>query len=164
MSLESYQERIKRLVPKENDIIYAREGSIGLATFIPLDKNICLGQRVMLFRASQAITAAYLKYTVTDIGYKNRLLSKHRGMGAKHVNVKDIVESLIALPPIDEQKRIVQKLEELMQTCNELEESIKLSASQNEKLLQQVLREALSQPASHPERSRREAGKDEVVA
>jgi type I restriction enzyme S subunit len=64
-------------------------------------------------------------------------------MGAKHVNVKDIVESLIPLPPLSEQNRIVQKLNELMQYCNELEASIKQSESQNEKLLQQVLREAL---------------------
>lgn len=143
LSFESYQERIKRLVPKENDIVYAREGSIGLATFIPKDKNVCLGQRVMLFRASKAITHLYLIYAVTDVGYKNRLLAKHRGMGAKHVNVKDIVESLIALPPLAEQNRIVQKLDKLMQCCNELEASIKQSESQNEKLLQQVLREAL---------------------
>lgn len=143
LSFESYQERIRRLVPKENDIVYAREGSIGLATFIPKDKNICLGQRVMLFRPSNAIAHLYLIYAVTDIGYKTRLLSKHRGMGAKHVNVKDIVESLIALPPFAEQTRIVQKLDELMQYCNKLEASIKQSESQNENLLQQVLREAL---------------------
>jgi type I restriction enzyme S subunit len=48
-----------------------------------------------------------------------------------------------AIPPLAEQNRIVQKLDELMQYCNELEASIKLSESQNEKLLQQVLREAL---------------------
>ncbi|MBK7589291.1 MAG: hypothetical protein IPI22_13645 [Bacteroidetes bacterium] len=47
------------------------------------------------------------------------------------------------LPPLTEQYRIVQKLDELMQYCNELEASIKQSESQNEKLLQQVLREAL---------------------
>ena len=49
----------------------------------------------------------------------------------------------IPLPPLSEQIRIVQKLDELMQHCNELEASIKESKSQNEKLLQQVLREAL---------------------
>jgi type I restriction enzyme S subunit len=49
----------------------------------------------------------------------------------------------IPLPPIAEQNRIVQKLDELMQYCNELEASIKESELQNEKLLQQVLREAL---------------------
>ena len=54
---------------------------------------------------------------------------------------------MVPLPPLSEQNRIVQKIEELMQYCNELEASIKQSESQNEKLLQQVLREAL-QPAS----------------
>ena len=49
----------------------------------------------------------------------------------------------IPLPPLAEQNRIVQKIDELMQYCNELEASIKESESQNEKLLQQVLREAL---------------------
>ncbi len=143
LSYNSYQDRIKRLVPKENDIIYAREGSIGLATLIPKGKNICLGQRVLLFRASEAISHSYLIYVVTDIGYKNRLLAKHRGMGAKHINVKDIVESLIALPPYSEQIRIVNKLDELMKFCNELEACIKQSESQNNKLQKQVLREAL---------------------
>lgn len=49
----------------------------------------------------------------------------------------------IPLPPFSEQKRIVAKLDELMQYCDELEASIKESQQQNEMLLQQVLREAL---------------------
>ena len=47
------------------------------------------------------------------------------------------------LPPIAEQNRIVKKIDEVMQYCNELEASIKQSESQNSTLLQQVLREAL---------------------
>jgi len=50
----------------------------------------------------------------------------------------------IPLPPLSEQHRIVAKLEQLMRHCDELEQSIKLSQTQNEQLLQQVLREALS--------------------
>ena len=56
---------------------------------------------------------------------------------------EDVIELLIPLPPLSEQHLIVQKLDELMQTCDALEASIKESAAQNEKLLQQVLREAL---------------------
>ena len=63
------------------------------------------------------------------------------------LSLKILNEINFPLPPIAEQNRIVQKIEELMQYCNELEASIKQSESQNEKLLQQVLREAL-QPAS----------------
>lgn len=49
----------------------------------------------------------------------------------------------VPVPPLAEQNRIVQKSDELMQYCNDLETSIKQSESQNEKLLKQVLREAL---------------------
>jgi type I restriction enzyme S subunit len=63
------------------------------------------------------------------------------------LSLKILNEIDFPLPPLSEQNRIVQKLDELMQYCNELEASIKESESQNEKLLQQVLREAL-RPAS----------------
>ncbi|RLD57789.1 MAG: restriction endonuclease subunit S, partial [Bacteroidetes bacterium] len=49
----------------------------------------------------------------------------------------------LPLPPLSEQKAIVEKLDKLMAYCDQLEESIKNSQSQNEMLLQQVLREAL---------------------
>jgi type I restriction enzyme S subunit len=65
------------------------------------------------------------------------------GVAITRVTLEKIQKALIPLPPLSEQKRIVQKLDELMQYCNDLEASIKQSASQNEKLLQQVLREAL---------------------
>ena len=54
-----------------------------------------------------------------------------------------VFKVLFPLPPLSEQKRIVEKIDELMQYCNKLEASIKQSETQNEKLLQQVLREAL---------------------
>ena len=144
LSKESYIDRNRRLIPKENDIVYSREGSIGLAAFIPPAKNICLGQRVMLFRPQTAINHKYLKFVITEEKYKSRLLAKYRGMGAKHINVGDITASLICVPPLAEQNQIVIKIEQLMQTCDELEASIKQSRQQNEQLLQQVLREALT--------------------
>jgi type I restriction enzyme S subunit len=66
-----------------------------------------------------------------------------RGMTRLRINTTQLKNLPIPLPPLSEQNRIVQKLDELMQYCNELEGSIKQSESQNEKLLQQVLREAL---------------------
>ena len=63
--------------------------------------------------------------------------------GQKTVNQGHLSALLIALPPLTEQQRIVAKLDELMQYCDELEVSIKESQQQNELLLQQVLREAL---------------------
>ncbi len=63
--------------------------------------------------------------------------------GQQRVPSDYLINTLFALPPLAEQNRIIQKLDDLMQYCNDLEASIKQSQQQNEKLLQQVLREAL---------------------
>ena len=52
VTADAYKERTTRLIPRNNDIVYSREGSIGLIAQLP-DKKICLGQRVMLLRVSQ---------------------------------------------------------------------------------------------------------------
>lgn len=51
--------------------------------------------------------------------------------------------TLIPLPPLEEQHRIVAKLDQLMQACDGLEQSIQQSQVQNDILLQQVLQETL---------------------
>lgn len=59
------------------------------------------------------------------------------------VNNKDLVPLSFPLPPLAEQKRIVEKLEKLMKFCDELEANILESKTQAENLLQIALKEAL---------------------
>ena len=143
LSEDQYNERTRRSTLIIDDIIFAREGSIGKAVILKENKKICLGQRVMMFRPSKVILPKFLLLLTTSPNYLQKLLEKHKGMGAKHVNVKDVVASLIPLPPLHEQEQIVAKLEDLMAFCDGLEQSIKESQGYNEQLLQQVLREAL---------------------
>ncbi len=54
-----------------------------------------------------------------------------------------IREISVPLPPLAEQKRIVEKLEKLMKYCDELELNIRESKKNAESLLQVALKEAL---------------------
>jgi type I restriction enzyme S subunit len=65
------------------------------------------------------------------------------GMTVHSLKYEDFALMPIPLPPLTEQYRIVAKLERLMQTSDEIEASVKESKERNERLLQQVLREAL---------------------
>ena len=47
-----------------------------------------------------------------------------KGAAVKNLNTTRLNKFLIPIPPLEEQKRIVAKLDELMKLCDELEEQI----------------------------------------
>ena len=109
----TYNERISRLQPRENDIVYTREGSICRAAILPSDKRICLGQRVMLIRCSDGILVKYIKMLLMAPQTVAHLTSKQ-------VNVADVCNMVLPLPPSREQERIVNKLDLLIPLCEKL--------------------------------------------
>ena len=82
---------------------------------------------------------------------QSQIIDKTKQVGVQKMALNRFSSSLIALPPFQEQEQIVAKLEELMSFCDGLEQSIKESHGYNEKLLQQVLREALQPKAETKE-------------
>lgn len=109
VSETDYKNRILRLEPEVNDIVYTREGSICRAAILPKDK-ICLGQRVMLIRCPRSVSSIFLQKVLMSPYTVSTLTSKQKGIGAKHVNVSDVIMLPIPLPPYAEQKRIAEKI------------------------------------------------------
>ncbi|SMF96552.1 type I restriction enzyme, S subunit [Methylomagnum ishizawai] len=144
VSEETYKDRTKRLTPKAKDIIFAREGIVGESVIIPDGMKCCLGQRVMLFRLMSDISPNFFQLALSSPSSLRRLLELHKGIGAKHVNVADMRNALIALPPLAEQHRIVAKVDELMNLCDQLEAQLATTATNSRRLLEAVLRDALA--------------------
>ena len=116
----TYIARIARLAPQKDDIIYTREGSICRAAILPKGKKICLGQRVMLIRCAGGIFPQFLRRMLMTPMVISKLTEQQKGIGAKHVNVSDVCNLVLPLPPLAEQKRIVARLEELLPLCERL--------------------------------------------
>ena len=74
------------------------------------------------------------------------ILTKHKdalkGFNSPGINVSYFEKEIIPIPPLNEQKRIVKKVNELMKDCNELEEQVKSNQKNSELLMESVLREA----------------------
>jgi type I restriction enzyme S subunit len=144
VSDKTFDERTRRLKPSEGDIVFSREGTIGLAVILPRGLEVCLGQRVMLFRTFKEILPEYFRLVITSDLVRNTLSSKLMGTAAKHVNVKDIKKVTFRLPPTGEQKRIVEKVKELMKNCDELEDAVKRNQENSDLLMEAVLKEAFA--------------------
>jgi restriction endonuclease S subunit len=72
------------------------------------------------------------------------LVSKSKGGTIKNLLLCDLRVMTIPLPPLFEQQRIVDKLNNLMKLCDDLKTSIEHSSGLNSRLLNATLREALS--------------------
>jgi len=141
---EVHNGQLKRCRAYSGDIVMNIVGPpLGKIAIIPEDLPECnFNQAAVLIRPLKKEMNHFIFWYLNELS-EIRAIETKGVAGQDNISVTQAHNMRVPLPPIAEQKRIVQKLDELMQYCNELEASIKQSQSQNEKLLQQVLREAL---------------------
>ena len=154
VSKSTYLERIQRLEPAENDILYSREGGIlGIACRVPPNTQLCLGQRMMLIRAGSEIDSAFLEMVLNSPLITRIALAKTTGGAAPRINVATVKAYPIPLPPIGEQHRIVAKVNELTELCGRLETQLTVASNENHHLLEAVLQHALANSEINPKTS-----------
>ena len=78
-------------------------------------------------------------------GARAELLERAYGSGKPGLNLDNIRSLAIPIAPIDEQHRIVAKVEELMTVCDRLEAQLTTTQTESRRLLEAVLHQALGQ-------------------
>jgi type I restriction enzyme S subunit len=138
------QEQMKGTIVYSNDILLnITGGSLGRCSLVPSDfKEGNVSQHVCIIRPINT-NYRFIHLLILNPLFQKLVFSSTTGAGREGLPKYNLEQFIIPLPPLPEQQRIVEKLDELMRMCDELEQSIKASQGQNEKLLQQVLREAL---------------------
>ncbi len=107
-----YDTRNKRAIPRENDIIFAREAPAGNAAVILKGQNVCLGQRTVLIRPDAALVDShYLTYYILAPQQQEKLLGFSHGATVGHVNIPDLAKLPIVLPPLKAQREIASIVE-----------------------------------------------------
>lgn len=138
------QKQMNGTVVFENDILLnITGGSMGRCALVPNDFDEGnVSQHVCIIRPISLSNEFIHRLTLSPY-FQKLIFSSTTGAGREGLPKYNLEQFLVPLPPLLEQQQIVTKLEELMSFCDGLEKSIKESQGLNEKLLQQVLREAL---------------------
>ena len=135
ISLEEYE----NYKLEKRDILIARTGgTVGKTFLIENDlKNMksVYASYLISIKPSINIDEKYLKNYFDTPLYWRLIKEKSQGTGQPNVNAPSLKSLSIPLPPIEEQKRIVSKVESLMKICDLLEEKITLNEKISENLL-----------------------------
>ncbi|EHS90972.1 restriction endonuclease subunit S [Klebsiella michiganensis] len=128
ISQETYDFWSKRCPPSPGDIIFTREAPMGEALIIPPNVKWCLGQRTMLIRVMhEFVSNEFLLLALTEPHLLERASVNAVGLTVKHLRVGDVENLNIPLPPLNEQYRIIDKVNILFEYCNTLKSNIKAS-------------------------------------
>lgn len=129
---DSYNEWMRRGIPKKGDVIFTTEAPLGEVAEIRTNEKLAFAQRVIIMEPkNQYLNNHYLLYALQDKKLKNRIAAKASGttvIGIKSAELKKIV---IDLPSIEIQERIADIL-------YSLDEKIALNVAINNNLQQQL--------------------------
>ena len=143
VSNTTFNKRIERLRPQSGDVLYSREGGIlGIACMIPPNVELCLGQRMMLFRTKPDFQAELLMHWLNSPVILRRVQELTGGSASPHLNVRDIKNFPTPIPPVPEQHEMVRRVESLFALADNIEQRYKKARAFIDKLTPSLLAKA----------------------
>ncbi|SHH24221.1 restriction endonuclease subunit S [Clostridium grantii] len=148
VSIEDYEKYIKNVKPEEGDILLTRVGSnIGEATVIDQELDFAIYVSLCLIKFNKLyMDSKYVCLWLNSPDGTNKSISNILGRGTSqgNLNLTLIRNFIIPIPPLNEQKQIIEKVDSLMALCDELEKRIEQSKKNSELLMESVLQEAFN--------------------
>ena len=141
---EIASEKLSSYILHKNDIVIARTGGTVGKSFIIKDISCTSVFASYLIRVQllENINATYIKKFIESPLYWDQLIDKTTGTGQPNVNATSLSQLILPLPPLDEQERIVAKLDELMINCDQSETKAEEMKNYTKKLFEASLKEA----------------------
>ena len=140
---EDYKEDLSQYLVKQGDLVIAMSGATtGKVGFNNTNQEFILNQRVGLFRTKTALELIYLFYFLLDRVEENLQIST--GSAQPNLSTEQIKHTPFPLPPLDEQKRIVAKVDACFAQLDALAEQLKAQRQHIQQSKKALLQRAVS--------------------
>ena len=111
ISIEEHNELKKRCNPQTGDILLTKVGTTGIPVIVDNDRDFSLFVSVALIKFNHNyINPAYFIYLLKSPLVQDQAAENTRGVGNKNWVLSDIENTLLVIPPLAEQKRIVEQI------------------------------------------------------
>ena len=110
--LANFTEWTRRGAPRAGDVLFTREAPAGEAALVPEDLDVCLGQRMMLYRPdSTKILPEFLLQAIYDEPARRFINLATNGSTVGHLRVGDVGSVPVRVPSLPAQQELVAKLD-----------------------------------------------------
>jgi len=125
ISKEEHLELIKRCKPEKGDILFCRIGTLGKALKLRDNFEFSIFVSLGLLKFVDNSLGDYLeKFLNSPEFYRQIEIVKVGGSHTNKINLRDVPNFLIPIPPLEEQKIIVNKVNSIMSIIDKLEKEL----------------------------------------
>jgi type I restriction enzyme, S subunit len=137
-----HEEIYSRCDPSYGDVLYIKDGATtGIATINQIKEPFSMLSSVALLKPSEAIFNRYLLWAMRSPFFYEETRGAMKGAAITRVTLSVMAASLLPLPPLAEQHRIVAKVDQLMALVDQLETQLTVSCATAERLMQAAIAE-----------------------
>jgi type I restriction enzyme, S subunit len=134
---QQHLEMQKRVSPKINDILLAKNGTTGVAAMVNRDVDFDIYVSLALLRPIEVITPHYLLYFINSPLAKAQFNSRLKGAGVPNLHLNEIREVEIPFPnDKEEQQRIISILDEAFSSIEQVKENLQRNLQNAKELFQ----------------------------
>jgi type I restriction enzyme S subunit len=133
-------DQITKIASKDSVLLCVRApvGKVNIT-----DRNICIGRGLCALKANPFMEFLFLFYSILTL--ENTFVNKAKGSIFTAISLDIVKNEIIPLPPLPEQQAIVDKLETLLEKCNQLKEEIENMSKNSKELLRALFKETFGE-------------------
>lgn len=133
VSEELYEQWMVRGLPQKRDVLFITEGhTMGFVAQVDLDYKFALAQRTICLQRFSDFSPEYFRIALTSSQFQKSVKDNETGSAAGGIKASKLKRLKLPIPPLEEQHRIVAKVDELMALCDQLK--ARLTDAQTTKL------------------------------
>ena len=118
ISRADFERLSRKALPQKHDIIYSRIGAaLGKARLVEIDREFLVSYSCCVVRPL-LVYAPYIRYYLESPQILLHSIKARQSIGVPDLGMGEIKKYLVALPPYNEQVRIVEQLEILLDRCD----------------------------------------------
>ena len=119
---ELHEKLYNRLAPELNDILLAKNGTIGKAALVDRDIEFDVYVTLAVIRLfKNYISPQYIHKIIESKYIQDFFKGEQKGIGVPNLHLENIRKTLVPLPPQSEQKRISETVETLLELVDSIE-------------------------------------------
>lgn len=143
----TYSAWMTRGLPKRGDLFFTTEAPMGNVCQNDITEPFALAQRVICLQPYGEISTRYLMFAIMSNVTQTLISENSTGLTAKGIKSAKLKPLPIPVPPIEEQRRIAAKVDELMALCERLEAGLDHVSTIHHRALKSALHKALREVA-----------------